>query len=184
VIPVHQSSARVSHTVAAGVVALNPDDALWYELPIGGAAASQPGRFHIIGSTSSDAFVVPPHWLLVVRRTTWDASNRAPEYLWGDGRAHDPWRTPSLNAGWIEGTVVPRFRKVDGGSSVQCRGRVRSGAGSAFTFPDGYWPIGTHTDIVRDGAGAAGVLTVTTAGVLTTSGNNTDHSIDTTFPVD
>lgn len=184
VIPVHQSAARVSHTVAGGVVALNADDALWYELPIGEPAASQPGRFHIIGSTSTDAFTVPPHWILVVRRTTWDSSNRGPEYRWGDGRAHDPWRTPSLNAGWIEGTVVPRFRKVDGGSSVQCRGRVRNGAGSAFTFPDGYWPVDTHTVVVRDGAGAAGILTITPAGVLTTSGNNTDHSIDTTFAVD
>ncbi|HXH77322.1 hypothetical protein [Nocardioides sp.] len=181
VIPVHSSAARTSHTVAGGVIALNPDDALWYELPLGSVAASQPGRFHIIGSTSDDGYVVPPHWVLIVRRIAWSPTSYALEYLWGDGRGQDPWRTPPLNAGWVEGTVVPRFTKSDTGD-VRMKGRVRSGTGSAFTLIEGYRPgVGGHRAIVPDGVGAAALLTVTAAGVVTTAGNNTDHSIETAF---
>lgn len=181
VIPVHHSAARTSHSVAGGVIALNPDDALWYELPIGQAAASQPARFHIIGSSNAAAFVVPPHWILIVRRGNWGASNRSVEYMWGDGQAQDPWRTPSLNTGWVDGTVLPRFTKT-GDSQVRMKGRVRSGAGSAFTILDGYRPgAGGHRAIVPDGLGAPALVTITSAGIVTTSGNNTDHSIETTF---
>lgn len=181
VIPVHSSAARTSHTVAGGVIALNADDALWYELPIGGAAASQPGRFHILGSNNADSYAVPPHWLLVVRRAAWSTTAHAPEYLWGDHTPQDPLRTPSLNAGWIDGTVAPTFTKT-GTGEVRMAGRVRSGAGSAFTLPVGYRPgTGGHRAIVPDGLGAPALLTVTAAGVVTTSGNNTDHSIETSF---
>lgn len=182
VIPVHSSGARTSHTVAGGVVALDADEALWYELPLGAAAASQPARFHIVGTTSADGYVIPPHWILVVRRTAWSATQHAPEYRWGDGQAQDPWRTPTLNAGWIDGTTAGRYTKTGTGLVVM-RGRVRNGAGSAFTLPPGYRPAVQHEDYVRDGAGAAALITVTTAGVVTTAGNNTDHSIATTFPV-
>lgn len=181
VIPVHSSSARTSHTIAGGVIALNADDALWYELPIAETAASQPGRFHILGSTSADGFKVPAHWVLVVRRCAWSSSNHAPEYRWGDSRQQDPWRTPSLNSGWIDGTLPGRFTKTGDGFIVM-RGRVRNGSGSAFTLPPGYRPAVQHEDVVRDGAGAPALLTVTTAGVVTTAGSNSDHSIATRFP--
>lgn len=180
VIPVHNSSARTTHTVAGGVITLNPDDALWYELPIGGAAASQPARFHIVGTSSTTAYTIPPHWILVVRRSAWSASHHAAEYKWGDGRRQDPWRTPSYNSGWIDGTIAGRFTKT-GDQLVIMRGRVRNGTGSAFTLPAGYWPGVQHEAYVRDGAGAAALITVTTAGVVTTAGNNTDHSIATSF---
>ncbi len=180
VIPVRQSSGRVSYTVAGGVIALSPDEALWYELPLDEPAASQPGRFRIIGTTSDDVFVVPPHWVLIVRRCAWSSTNHAPEYVWGDAVKQDPWRTPSFNAGWIAGTVTPRFAKT-GDGEVRMKGRVRSGSGAAFTLPPGYCPAETHTAFVRDGAGASALLTVTSAGVVTTAGSNSDHSIETTF---
>jgi hypothetical protein len=181
VIPVHSSAARTTHTVAGGVIALNPDDALWYELPLAAAATSQPGRFHIIGSSAADGYVVPPHWILVVRRASaWSSTSHSPEYRWGDGRHQDPMRTPSLNGGWIDGTIAPRYTKTGEGLVVM-RGRVRNGAGSAFTLPEGYRPGVQHEAYVRDGVGAAALLTVTTAGVVTTAGNNTDHSIATAF---
>jgi hypothetical protein len=180
-IPVHSSGTRVTHTVAGGVIALDADEALWYELPLGAAAASQPARFHIVGTTTADEYVVPAHWILVVRRTAWSATQHGPEYRWGDGRQQDPWRTPTLNGGWAEGTTAPRYSKTGEGLIVM-RGRVANGAGSAFTLPAGYRPAVQHEAYVRDGAGAAALLTVTTAGVVTTAGNNTDHSIAATFP--
>lgn len=183
VIPVHSSGARTSHTVAGGVIALNPDDALWYELPLAAAATSQPARFHIIGSSSADDFDPPPHWIMICRRASaWSSTSHAPEYKWGDGRQQDPWRTPSLNAGWVDGTIPGRFSKT-GDGQVLMRGRVRSGAGSAFTLPQGYWPAVQHEAYVRDGAGSPALITVTTAGVVTTAGNNSDHSIATAFAV-
>lgn len=183
VIPVHSSAARTSHTVAGGVIALNPEDALYYELPLGDVAASQPARFHILGSTSADGFVPPPHWVLVVARSAWSAAAFALEYRWGDNRGQDPWRTPSFAAGWSAGTIPPRFTKTQSGLVVM-RGRVAGGTGPAFTLPDGYFPtVAAHDDIVRDGAGAPAVLTVSTTGAVTTAGNATDHSIATTFPV-
>lgn len=182
VLPVHSSGTRTSHTIAGGVIALDPDEALWYELPIGSGAASAPGNFHILGSSLADDFEAPPHWILVVRRNIWGASNHAPEYKWGTGAVQDPWRTPTLNAGWNDGTIPGRYTKTSDGQ-VQLRGRVRDGAGSVFTLPAGYTPPEQHEAIVRDGAGAPALLTVTTAGVVTTAGNNTDHSIATIFPV-
>lgn len=184
VIPVHSSAARTSHTVAGGVIALNPDDALWYELPIGAAATSQPGRFHIMGSSAADAYEVPAHWLLVVRRASaWSSTSFAQEYRWGDGRHQDPLRSPSLNGGWAAGTITPTFTKTSD-QVVRMRGRVANGAGSAFTLPPGYRPAVTHDDFVRDGAGASALITVTNAGIVTTAGNNTDHSIATSFVAD
>lgn len=188
VIPVHSSGTRTSHTVAGGVIALDADEALWYELPLGAVFTSQPARFHILGGSAADGYDVPANWMLVVRRTAWSTTARGPEYRWGDGRLHDPWRTPTFTGSplWVDGTSPARYRKIDGGSSVQLRGRVANGAGGAFTMPNGYAPPSghTHTALVRDGAGAVAVLTVSPAGVVTPAGNNTDHSIDTIFPVD
>jgi hypothetical protein len=180
VLPVHSSSARTSHTVAGGVIAMNPEDALWYELPLGSPATSPAGRFHIVGTTTGDGFDPPPHWILILRRTTWSSTSFAPEYLWGDGRAQDPWRTPTFNAGWAAGTIAPAFTKTHDGDVV-LRGRVKSGTGSAFTLPPGYWPAVTHSDFVRDGSGASALITISTTGTVTTSGSNTDHSIETRF---
>lgn len=180
VIPVHHSATRTSHSVAGGVIGLNPDDALWYELPIGQPALSQPARFHIIGSSAAAAFVVPAHWILIVRRGDWGVSNHAAEYVWGGHQPHDPWRTPAFNSGWIAGTITPRYTKT-GDGQVRMKGRVRSGAGSAFTLPTGYRPLEQHQAYVRDGAGAVALVTIASTGVVTTAGNNTDHSIETTF---
>jgi hypothetical protein len=184
IIPVHSSAARTTHTVAGGVIALNPDDALWYEIPIGQAATSQPGRFHIVGSSAADDYVVPPHWILIVRRASaWSSTSFAQEYRWGDGRHQDPLRSPSLNGGWTAGTIAPTFTK-GADNLVTMRGRVAGGAGSAFTLPAGYRPSVQHDAYVRDGAGNPALLTVTSAGVVTTAGSNTDHSIATSFVAD
>lgn len=181
VIPVHHSLARTSVTVTGNAILLNPNEALWYELPIGQVAASQPGRFHVLASELAEGYDVPPHWILVVRRTAWSSTAHAPEYLWGDGQQQDPWRTPDLNSGWAAGTAAPRFAKGPG-QVVRLIGRVKDGAGSAFTLPPGYHPTVTpHEDVVRDGAGNPALITVTTGGVVTTAGSNTDHSIATTF---
>lgn len=183
VIPVHHSTARTSVTVTGGAVLLNANEALWYELPIGQVAASQSARFHVLASDLGDGYVVPAHWILVVRRAAWSSTAHAPEYVWGDGQPQDPWRTPSLNGGWAAGTSAPRFTK-GAGSVVRLAGRVKNGVGSAFTLPAGYRPGVQHEAYVRDGAGTAALITVTTAGVVTTAGNNTDHSIATSFVAD
>lgn len=180
VIPVHHSTARTSVTVTGGAILLNPNEALWYELPIGQAATSSSARFHVLASDLDDGYVIPAHWILVVRRTNWSATAHAHEYLWGDGRPQDPWRTAALNAGWNAGTTAPRFRKEASGA-VRLTGRVKDGVGSAFTLPPGYRPTEPHPAIVPDGLNAPALLTVSAAGEVTPAGNNTDHSIATTF---
>ncbi|WP_248582609.1 hypothetical protein [Nocardioides sp. InS609-2] len=97
VIPVHHSTARTSHTVASGLIRLNANESLWYELPLAAAAASQPARFHIVANTSADGYVIGAGWVLVCARGDVAGNPTSDEFKWADGRPDDPRRNPAAS---------------------------------------------------------------------------------------
>lgn len=68
---------------ASGYIPLDVWDALYYELPYGGASASIPGNFRVVNFTSN--FVVPNNWVLIAVRNL-DAA----AIEWATGEVVDP----------------------------------------------------------------------------------------------
>lgn len=92
-------------------------------------------------------------------------------FLYGDLS----WTTPSFTNGWVAATsFFPSFRKV--GTRVVMRGAVKNGtvAATMFTLPTGYQPLaGATPGIIVNANGAAGLITVSSAGaVVLASGSN------------
>jgi microcystin-dependent protein len=102
VIPVHGHNTVTSITVGslvAGRISFNAISgypALYYDLPIGAIATSQPNRFHIVDYLAGP-FTIPDTWVLIINRTI-DAMS--PEWHWGDGRLQDWWHGFGLLNGW------------------------------------------------------------------------------------
>lgn len=87
-----------------------------------------------------------------------------------------PWQTPTLQNGWVKyGDVFtdPAYMK-DSRGFVHVRGLVKSGTVGAtiFTLPAGYRPAGS-VRFATDSNGAYAAVTVTAAGLITSTGSNT-----------
>jgi hypothetical protein len=145
VIPVH-SSALETVTVASGTVPLSNWQALYYEVPLGQNAASQPGNFHIVFWVGGDDYQVPSDWVLVCLR---NADTTAHLYKWGDGRAQDAWKALTLQNSWVPyggGWATPSWRFLDTGE-IELHGLVKNGTSPAActTFASNLAPVGSST---------------------------------------
>lgn len=155
VIPVLNHSGVTSVTVAGGLIPMTYWQTLWYELPIGETAASQPSRFHIVGYTGVGGFEPPASWVMVVT-TNNDSTQPVPKHLWGDGYRQDVWRTPTLTNSWVAyGSGWPSAAyRVGNDGRVHLRGLVKNGsmgiATPIFTLPSGWGPEG--------GSGGVGLI--------------------------
>jgi microcystin-dependent protein len=179
VIPVHGHSTVTSITVGslvAGRISFNAISgyaALYYDLPIGSIATSQPSRFHIVDYLAGP-FTIPDTWVLIINRTI-DAMS--PEWHWGDGRIQDWWHGFGLINGWtnFDNTYSQSGWKRTSEGEIVVRGLVKGGTGVMVSVDAGR-PGPEKTMIFNVQASAAyarvDVLTNGTFQVTTYNGSN------------
>jgi microcystin-dependent protein len=128
VIPVHGHPTVSSITVASSritVTSLSGYCALYYDLPIGGSSASQPGRFHLVDYLSGP-YTIPSTWILIAAR---DIDAFQPEWTWGDGMRQDWWHVFVLVNAWVVFSTeyaTPAWKRLDTGE-ILCQGLIKSG---------------------------------------------------------
>lgn len=117
-------------------------EALYYELPIGGAAPSVPGNFRRVNWSAK--FQIPPHWVLVATVSGDANAGGHPSMRLGTGAFVDHWKILSKLNGWVDygGAFAPAGYRISADRKVTVRGLVKSGTvnTSIGTLPVGYRP--------------------------------------------
>lgn len=129
-IPVFYDSTSTVVTITNGVVPLGDWRALYYDVPAGTVATSDPARFKIVDYRTVGT-KIPPTWLLIAVR---NADTLSPMYMWGDGRSQDYWRDLILSGGWINYSgYAPAGYQLSDDGRVILRGLIANGATGTFT---------------------------------------------------
>jgi hypothetical protein len=151
VIPVHNPLGGASTSVvASGRIPMTVWWALYYDVPLGQTATSDPARFHIVNYSGTDGFEVPETWVLICVR---NGDSLTSAYMWGDGRAQDYYHDVTLTNSWVvygSGWSAPGYKMEEDGS-VLLRGLMKNGTVganvAAFTMPAGLGPAGDSPDV-------------------------------------
>lgn len=188
-IPVHNSTVRTSVVAAADGIPLVGDETIWYELPLGGLTASVPGRFHIVGWNSNDAFIPPPGWIFIGARFS-----AFPNFKWGTGDTDTGWNYLTLTGNWqaYNAAIVPstgaRVRVQNDHTTFQYAVKSGTAGASICTIPDNYrpsaelHPIGRASDgNVFDGP-AWSTISATTGAVTPGQGYTFYRMLTVTYP--
>ena len=147
VIPVYGSSVATTVTVAGGVIPMTGWRALYYDIDPG-VTNSVDSRFKLMDYNAVTTQEVPDTWAFIVMR---NVDTLAANYLWGDGRVQDYWKTLTLQNSWVaygSSWPVPSWKFGNDGQVI-LRGLIKSGtvglATPMFTFAIDLAPEGTAT---------------------------------------
>lgn len=149
---------------------------LYYELPLGGTAASLPGNFRVIDWGAN--FTVPPHWVMIAQHNGDAAVNGHPSLKVGTGAYLDHWKSLSLLNSWqyYGAPFEPIGYRIDENRFVTLRGLVRLGTAVTViaNLPANYRPGFTTMYIVENSGNAVCRINIATNGdIAQQRGNNT-----------
>lgn len=153
VIPVHGHNTVTQVIVGAktaGMIHFNDVSGyagLYYQLPYGATATSQPGRFKIVDYLAGP-FSIPSDWILIMTRTV---DSGTPEWKWGDGRQQDRWRVLPMINGWAnyDGNWSPAMWRMAADGAVMLKGLIANTTNGnnnvvITTFADALSPVGIN----------------------------------------